>query len=317
MNLRLRYASRSRITWAGNPEKSVHEQSGQLTPRSSFEEWKKTYYGKSLSWKSWDIEAALELRNLIMAADLKEQFLKEQKARQDAERAKKAREDLMAVISHDLKNPLSAIKINLQLLKRHIGSGQQMTVNIADRIMRSTSIIDNLISDILSVAKLDSGQMQVSKTLLPIGNVLHDAVEMLSPIANEKNIRLILENDLLDSPSEYDFERILQVLSNLIGNAIKFSHPNGLITLSVTKHRAMSIKITVADTGPGIPIENLPHIFDRFWQANQASRVGIGLGLAIAKGIIEAHGGEIWVDSKVGLGSSFQFTLPANKPPEF
>jgi two-component system, chemotaxis family, sensor kinase Cph1 len=301
------------VTWAGNPEKSVVEQSGQLTPRSSFEEWKSTYYGKSLPWKSWDIEAAIELRNLIMAADLKEQFIKEQKARHDAERAKKAREDLIAVVSHDLKNPLSAIKINLQVLKRHIGSGHQTPMNITDKILRTTSIIDNLISDILSVAKLDSGQMQVSKTFLPIGRVLQEAVEMLSPIANEKNIRLILENDLLDCQSEYDFERILQVLSNLVGNAIKFSPENGVITLSVTKHGPMCIKFAIKDEGPGIPIENIPFIFDRFWQANQASRVGIGLGLAIARGIVEAHGGEIWVESKVGIGSSFQFTLPVNK----
>ena len=122
---------------------------------------------------------------------------------------------------------------------------------------------------------------------------------------------MIYEKDLAELQINYDFERILQVLSNLIGNSIKFTPKNGRISISIEKSGPLFIKIIISDTGPGIPPENLPFIFDRFWQAKQTSRVGVGLGLSIAKGIVVAHGGEIKAESKLGAGSSFQFTLPA------
>jgi len=261
------------LSWAGNPDKTVTEEGGKLTPRSSFHEWKKTYYGKALPWQSWEIEAALELRNLILAADLKEQFLKEQKARSEAERAKKAREDLMAVVSHDLRNPLSSISMNMHLLKRYLATSDEQSHKIADRILRSVSIMSNLITDILSIAKLESGQLKMSVSVAPIGTVIQEAVDMLPPIAAEKNIRLIYEKDSTQLQVKYELyqsqfktvnqgfwniktlkdlghvllsdqqlrlvlERILQVLSNLIGNSIKFTPEYGIVSISVPKARS-------------------------------------------------------------------------------
>ena len=299
------------INWAGNPDKTVTQEDGRLTPRASFLEWKKTYYGKSIPWQSWEIDAALALRNLILGVDLKEQFIKEQKARAEAEIAKNAREDLMAVVSHDLRNPLTSIEISTHLLKKNLSSGDVNSLRFTDLILKSTSTMNNLINDILSVAKLESGSLEVSKKLAPIGVVIEEAVEMLYPIASKKNINIVINKQLGEFPVEHDFERILQVLSNLIGNSIKFTPINGRISISIKKSGPLFIKIIISDTGPGIPPENLPFIFDRFWQAKQTSRVGVGLGLSIAKGIVVAHGGEIRAESKLGAGSSFQFTLPA------
>ena len=114
-----------------------------------------------------------------------------------------------------------------------------------------------------------------------------------------------------DAPKCLPSARIQQVLSNLVGNAIKFTPPGGRIVVSAEALAEPAVRFAVVDSGPGIAPEQLPHVFGRYWQANPADRRGIGLGLAIAKGLVEAHGGRIWVESQVGAGSKFYFTLPA------
>ncbi|MFL5489752.1 MAG: sensor histidine kinase, partial [Gemmatimonadaceae bacterium] len=136
---------------------------------------------------------------------------------------------------------------------------------------------------------------------------------MLRPLAAGTGIRLdtALDDDLPCVVA--DAARIQQVLSNLVGNAVKFTPRNGRITVSAERIDG-EVRFAVIDTGPGIPAEQVPHIFGRFWQARTSDRRGIGLGLAIAKGIVEAHNGRIWVESHVGLGSTFYFTLPTASP---
>src|SRR4029079_14680966 len=139
--------------------------------------------------------------------------------------------------------------------------------------------------------------------------LINDTVDMLRPLAAGSIIRM--ETNIEDNlPAVIaDAARIQQVLSNLVGNAVKFTPRAG--TISVWAERGDGeVRFSVIDTGPGIPAEQLPHIFGRFWQAKTSDRRGIGLGLAIAKGIVEAHNGRIWVESSVGLGSTFYFTLP-------
>lgn len=298
------------VIWAGNPDKSVSSDTGHLSPRGSFHEWKSTVEAKSLPWHPWEIDAALELRNLILATDLKKQFEKEQKARSEAERAIEAREDLMAVVSHDLKNPLNSIQMNAQLLKRMIPSNDTKSTLVVDRLLRSSVTMNNLINDILSIVKLEAGQFEIVTATAPIRLVVQEAIEMLQPMAVDKNILLIEASTNIDCNLKYDFDRILQVLSNLIGNAIKFTPQLGQIVVEIEKCGPTYLKMKITDTGPGITADNLHNVFDRFWQANHNRRLGTGLGLSIAKNIIESHGGEIWVESKPGEGASFQFTLP-------
>lgn len=297
------------VKWAGNPDKEMNLVNGRLTPRASFEEWKESVHGESLPWREWEVDAALELRNGILAIDLKRQFEKEQKARQEAERAKQTREDLMEVVSHDLKNPLSSIQMNTHLLKKFLPVAEEKSRALTERILRSSMTMNNLINDILSIAKLESGQMDLITDQMCVTKVIKEAVEMLSPMAAEKNIHLI-NTAKLTCNAEYDFERLMQVLSNLLGNAIKFTPEDGAITISVDNCGPEFVKISIKDSGPGIPKEDLTNVFDRYWQAHQTRRLGTGLGLSIAKGIIETHGGEIWVESDLGEGANFQFTLP-------
>jgi chemotaxis family two-component system sensor kinase Cph1 len=296
------------VAWAGKPEKIISE-NGRLTPRASFEEWRESVYGESAPWKPWELDAALELRNGILAIDLKKQFEKEQKARNEAERAKQTREDLMAVVSHDLKNPLSSLQMNIHLLKKFLPADDVKNRALVERMFRSSNTMNNLINDILSIAKLESGQMDLQTTEDPINKVIDETIEMLSPMALDKHIDL-QNTSTLHCHVAYDYDRIMQVLSNLIGNAIKFTPEYGKITVSIETCGPEFVKIKVSDTGPGIPKEDSPNVFDRFWQAHQAKRMGTGLGLSIAKGIIETHGGEIWVESVPGEGATFQFTLP-------
>lgn len=297
------------VVWAGNPDKEMNMVNGRLTPRASFLEWKESVHGESVPWKEWEIDAALELRNAIMAIDLKKQFEKEQKSRQEAERAKQTREELMEVVSHDLKNPLSSIQMNTHLLKKFLPTTEEKSLALIERISRSSMTMNNLINDILSMATIESGQMDLEKTRGCVTKVIKDSIDMLSPMAADKGITLI-DNAKGPCKAEYDYERLMQVLSNLIGNAIKFTPANGSITVDIAACGPDFVKISVTDTGPGIPKENLTNVFDRYWQAHQTKRLGTGLGLSIAKGIIQTHGGEIWVESTLGKGASFQFTLP-------
>jgi signal transduction histidine kinase len=165
-----------------------------------------------------------------------------------------------------------------------------------------------LIQDLLDVAKLEAGRLGIDPRPIEVAPVIAEAIDMLQPIAVEKSIRLdVVVADGLPTITA-DAGRVLQVLSNLVGNAVKFTPAGGRVTIRV-EHVAGNVRFCVADTGAGIPPEQLPRIFGRFWQADRSDRRGIGLGLAIAKGIVEAHGGRISVESRVGEGTSFYFTL--------
>jgi light-regulated signal transduction histidine kinase (bacteriophytochrome) len=298
------------VSWAGNPHEKVVDQNGRLSPRASFEEWKETVGGFSYPWKSWEVDAALDLRNSIMAHDLKVQYKKEQLARADAERAVKTREDLVAMVSHDLKNPLSSIQMNAQLLARFIPDPSEKVKNTMERLIRSAQVMNSLIDDILNVTKIDSGNLDLEFNLRSIADVINESIDILNPLAQQKGITLEVKLGSLECHLFYDFGRILQVVSNILGNAIKFTPEGGRITVAVEKCGPDFVKLAITDSGVGIPQDHLKHVFDRFWQAHQSKRLGTGLGLAIVKGIVDQHGGEIWVESELEKGSTFHFTLP-------
>lgn len=298
------------VRWAGNPDKTVTTVNGRLTPRASFDEWKESVEGKSKPWQVWEVNAALEIKHAVIGNDLKKQFEKEKKARKEAELAISAREELMEVVSHDLRNPLSSIVMNTQLLKRFLTNADEKTRSILDRISRSSQSMSNLIEDILNVTKLEAGQVNLETQITDLHELLRDSIDVLSTLAHDKQIKLEIAPNSVPLKAEIDYGRMLQVVSNIIGNAIKFTPPEGEIIAKVAKSGPDSILITIKDSGEGIPKENLDHIFDRFWQAKEAKKMGTGLGLAIAKGVVVNHQGEIWAESEMGKGTTFSIKIP-------
>jgi len=170
--------------------------------------------------------------------------------------------------------------------------------------------MDRLIQDLLGVARMEAGRLTVVRDRMSAAEAVMDVVEAQKPLAAAASLDLRLDV-ARDLPEVFaDRDRFLQILENLLANAIKFTAAGGRITVGATP-RDDEVLFWVADTGAGIAAADLPHVFDRFWQARKGERHGAGLGLQIAKGLVEAHGGRIWVESAVGRGSTFFFTIPA------
>lgn len=223
-----------------------------------------------------------------------------------AQQAVAARDDVLGIVAHDLRNPLNCISLQTQLLTSLAPESSRKPVDI---ILRSTGRIARLIQDLLDVARMEAGRLSVEPARVPTGPLVSEVVDAQQPLAAEACLKLRLELTPNLPAVSADRERLLQVFENLISNAIKFTAPGGSITIGAALADG-AVRFWVADTGAGIPAENLPHLFDRFWQARRADRRGVGLGLPIAKGLVEAHGGRMWVESTPGRGSTFFFTVP-------
>jgi signal transduction histidine kinase len=223
-----------------------------------------------------------------------------------------AREETLAVISHDLRNPLGAILMNANLVKRVAGDDAQgrLLRTQADRILRSGERMNNMIEDLLSHSKIEAGRLALNDAHRCGTEVVEEAIETMRPWAVEKRIHLEVHVETDDFRMRCDHDRLLRVLTNLIGNAIKFTPEEGWVKLCIEDFGADELRFRVSDTGPGIPRAHQAQVFERFWQARETAHKGAGLGLAIAKGIVEAHGGRIWVESELGKGATFQFTIP-------
>jgi PAS domain S-box-containing protein len=231
---------------------------------------------------------------------------------EQAQSAIRAREGVLALVSHDLRNPLGVILLQTTNLLRIPAADDRRSKErkSVESIQRSAKRMNRIIGDLLDVASNEAGHFSVVKQRETTGPLMAMALEGLQEVALEKAQTLLSDpTDGDDLPASCDRERIVQVLTNLIGNAIKFSPPGATITVRAEPF-GDELKYSVADTGPGISPEQLPHIFERFWQASETAQLGTGLGLSIARGIVEAHGGRIWAESAVGLGSTFCFTLP-------
>jgi PAS domain S-box-containing protein len=230
-----------------------------------------------------------------------------------ARRAVRARDEVLEVVSHDLKNPLGAIQLNVDILRKlsdcadeRIQAPLQRSVqNIQKATVRSLK----LITDLLDRTKIESGEIALDLREHDCGELLDELLTQFQAHAAERGVRLERGDLLVRSTVTCDRERIMQALGNLVGNAVKFTPSDRAIHIGV-EERADEIVWVVADEGPGIDERDLTHIFDRYWQPKQSRGQGTGLGLAIARGIIEAHGGRIWAESCLGAGSRFCFTLP-------
>jgi len=228
----------------------------------------------------------------------------------ERDEATHAREEILGMVSHDLKTPLTAILLNLQLAPRVLAGAWNPSVQKwVNRMSHAADQMNHLMQDVLTAEKVKAGTFNIEKQPHSVATLISNILELLGPIAERKSI--ILEKKIPDEPLNVrcDQDRILQVLSNLLGNAIKFTAEGGRIGLEVVS-RQKEIEFCVWDTGPGITKENLPQLFDRYWQAKKTARMGTGLGLYIVKTVVEAHGGRVWVESSLGNGSRFFFSLP-------
>jgi PAS domain S-box-containing protein len=224
-----------------------------------------------------------------------------------AQNAIQMRDEVLGIVVHDLRNPLATIVLEAGLLLR--ARMPEPERRAADAIHRAASRMKRLIQDLLDVTRIEAGRLAIELDGLSAAEVVAGAVEMQRPLASSSSLELDLQLEP-DLPTVWaDRDRLFQVLENLIGNAIKFSEPGGRIVIGAAPLDD-DVLFWVRDTGAGIAAENLSRVFDRFWQTREARHGGAGLGLPIVKGIIEAHRGRVWVESTLGHGSTFFFTLP-------
>jgi len=251
----------------------------------------------------------------------------------DALRATRARDEMLAVVAHDLRNPIATIRMAADLALELMdaagpadgtgspgagtaagGAASAAPAPVGRRqfeiIRRHTHHVNRLIQDLMDASRMEAGQLALDVAPEPAAAILREASDLLRPLA--ENAGIAFETELADAVPHLavDRTRVVQVLSNLVGNALKFTPKGGAVRLIVEPHDGGAC-FTVQDTGPGIGPDQLPHVFGRFWQGKRTDRRGLGLGLAIARGIVDAHGGSIWVESELGAGAAFRFTVPA------
>jgi two-component system, chemotaxis family, sensor kinase Cph1 len=294
------------VDWGGDPRKPVEQDvTATLHPRRSFALWREEVRLRSHPWTAPDREAAEELRRHVVEVDLERQVEREQ-------RAVRARDDLVAVVSHDLKNPLNVIQMQSVLLRNVAGADADERSSrlrgALDRIQRAVGHMDSLIHDLLDLARIEAGRFVLQRQTEALDEMLSEALIILRPLAEAKGV-VLREEAEAGVRVLVDRERIFQVVSNVVGNAIKFTPTGGRIVLRASTEQGNAL-LAVTDTGPGLAPEQMSEVFNRYWQASKTGREGAGLGLYIAKGIVEAHGGRIWAERADEGGAAFKFTLP-------
>jgi light-regulated signal transduction histidine kinase (bacteriophytochrome) len=300
------------INWSGDPSKPLNMEDSEsglrLRPRTSFEIWKVEMAGISTQWTPGDLFAANDLRRSALESDLARQVLREQRAVQ-------ARDELVAVVSHDLRNPMTVISMLCGMMQKAFSSdGPHTSRRIStaiDTMQQAAGRMNTLLEDLLDTSKIDAGRYTITAQPLEVAEMFEEANALLSPLALDKDIEISFHSE----PAltiHADPERLFQVLSNLVGNAIKFTPRRGKIGV-VAMAAGDDIVFSVRDTGEGIAKDQLPHVFDRYWTLKEGNPTGTGLGLYITQGIVEAHGGRIVAESEEGCGTEFRFTVPKNR----
>ena len=234
---------------------------------------------------------------------------RERDGRLEAETMARARQEVLGVVAHDLRNPLGVVSSTVQMLgELDLPAPERAKLLGAGR--RAVVQMNRLIGDLLDVMRIDAGRLLLEIDDVPVSTILSHAEESVQHLADERDIALTVGQNDLDVRAYMDRARLAQVLDNLLGNALKFTPPGGTVALRAWRDAGNAV-FEVADDGPGIPLADQEHLFDKYWQARSTDRRGVGLGLAISKGIVEAHGGRLWVESEPGVGSRFCFTIPA------
>jgi PAS domain S-box-containing protein len=230
----------------------------------------------------------------------------------EAQQASKARDEVLSVVSHDLGNPLSAIFVNARLLERELAASasEGPAAQHVTGIRRAAEQMQHLIRDLLDVQRIEEGRLVLDPGRYTVTGLVAEALERIEPLSLEKSLHLVSNAPEGLPAVRVDRERIMQVFGNVLGNAVKFTPSGGGITIEAVQTQGGFVSFRVVDTGPGITAAELPHVFDRYWQAHKTRRLGAGLGLAIARGIVEAHGGGMEVTSEAGCGTAVSFTVP-------
>ena len=230
-----------------------------------------------------------------------------------AQRATRAREDVLSVVSHDLGNPLAAIRLCAAALLEAPPNDVTEQRHLMEAIGNSADWMSRLIQDLLDVSTIEIGKLSVERRTEQMEPIIRQALAMVSPQAHQRGVVLSSRVDDGVRAVHGDAARLIQVLTNLLGNSLKYTERGGSVSVDA-RDEGDDVLLCVRDSGAGIPAEVLPHIFERYYTRKRgANKSGSGLGLAIARGIVEAHGGRVWVESKVGVGSSFYVSLPAAK----
>ncbi|HEX5418506.1 MAG TPA: ATP-binding protein [Gammaproteobacteria bacterium] len=234
----------------------------------------------------------------------------------EAKGAVRVRDEMIQLVSHDLRNPLQSISTAAALLQFDLP--QERRERSLESISLATTQMNRLLQDLLDISQIDAGRFSIEPETIQPKALIGEAYTLFSAAADEKLVALRSRAaDNLGSVYA-DRSRLLQVLSNFVGNALKFVPSGGTITISAEREQGQNrIRFTVTDSGPGVPPEHLSRVFERFWRGDNSRERGAGLGLAVAKGIVEAHGGEIGVDSELGVGSAFYFLLSAEPQPRW
>ena len=261
-----------------------------------------------------EVRVAMALSSHVASAVVRQQAVeREREATARLEAGMRAREQILSVVSHDLRTPLGGILTAADLLERlHIESPTAERVRRSiDSIRRLTTRMSRLISDLMDFASIEGGHFSVDRIDTSPEDIVSATLEAFLAQAAEREIAIDARVASECPRLHADEERVVQALTNIVSNAVGVTPRGGRITL-VADCTAQHVRFSVTDTGPGIHSEELPHLFERYWRSPRAAYKGTGLGLPIAKAIIEAHGGRIWAESEPGRGSTFHFDLPAS-----
>tara|TARA_R110002096_G_scaffold44526_11_gene120362 strand:- start:27518 stop:28672 length:1155 start_codon:yes stop_codon:yes gene_type:complete len=215
--------------------------------------------------------------------------------------------DVLAMVSHDLKNPLTVISLSAEFLLK--GPPESETLGITEDIVLAAASMERLLRDLLDLATMEARPLAIDPSEHDVGELLREVYRLYRPLFANRDMMFTVEEPALPLSATFDHNRIVQVLSNLLGNALKFTPKGGTTALSVCR-REGDIAFEIRDDGPGIDKDAMPHLFDQFWQVGRDDRRGLGLGLYICQQIVNAHGGRLWAESDVGVGSKFRFTIP-------
>lgn len=256
-----------------------------------------------------DVQLALELAHRAAIA------LENDRLYEAMTRTLQAHDEMLSFVSHDLRNPLNVITMAAQLIRERLPAGQDFAVDWLSAIDRSAQQMEALVRDLLTAARSSQGRLTLQPRIIATDLVLREAALGHREAAQRKQIDLQVRPADAGLSLVADLDVIVRALSNLIGNAVKFTPPGGTVFVAA-EDSADEVRFSVSDTGPGIDEAHLAHVFERFWQAPGPTRDGAGLGLAIVKGAVEAHGGRVGVESRVGHGSTFSFTIPHDREPD-
>lgn len=298
------------VVWSGNPAKleaTAPAPGPGLNyphPRRSFDAWKELVRLRSERWRAADLFAAKDLRRSAIELDLARQVERERQA-------VRLRDEIVAAVSHDLRSPITIILMKVGMLQRQLeklAPGDDRLPGSLEVIETAANRMNALISDLLDLSKIESDRLALDLKPARLADVCAQPILLSRPLAEIKNISLEYAADP-ELQVLVEAERIFQVLMNLLGNAIKFTAPGGLVQLGMRQVGNLA-EISVTDNGRGMNQAQQARVFERFWHVQEDNPTGHGLGLYIAKGIVEAHGGELSVTSALAQGSTFSFTLP-------